>query len=113
MNKAGRAFTSVTFFPKYQPKYRDDNLERKELQKQVPVSWTLTKNVLDYLKTAFDFENKEITQHLDLFKCAENRIDDFIGFMSKLKARANRAKNPKGYLINSIKKELGAQMIRF
>jgi len=105
MNKTGRAFTSVTLYPKYQPQFRDSDLEKRELQKQLSPTWDLPKNVLDYLKTGFEFEVKEIKQNMELFKIANNELD-FINFMSLVKPRANRAKNPKGYLINAIKKEL-------
>jgi len=60
------------------------------------------------LKNGFDFTQKEIKQNIDLLKQAQSEIDNFINFMSQVKPRANRAKNPKGYLINSIKKELKA-----
>lgn len=33
MNKTGRAFTSITFYPKFQPQFRDELLEKKSLQK--------------------------------------------------------------------------------
>jgi len=105
MNKIGRAFTSVTLYPKYQPQFRDSDLEKRELQKQLSPTWDLPKNVLDYLKTGFDFGAKEIKQNMELFKIANKELD-FINFMSLVKPRANRAKNPKGYLINAIKKEL-------
>lgn len=105
MNKTGRAFTSVTFYPIYQPQFRDSDLEKRELQKQLSPSWELPKNVLNYLKSNFDFDTKEIKQNVDLFALANSKID-FIQFMANVKARANRAKNPKGYLINSLKKEL-------
>jgi len=106
MNKTGRSFTSVTLYPKYQPQFRDSELEKKDLQKQVSPAWDLSKNTLDYLKNGFDFTQKEIKQNIDLLKQAQSEIDNFINFMSQVKPRANRAKNPKGYLINSIKKEL-------
>jgi len=105
MNKTGRSFTSVTFFPKYQPQFRDSELEKKELQKQVSPAWELSKNVLDYLKNNFEFDTKEIKQNIDLLKKANETLD-FIIFLSQIKPRANRAKNPKGYVINAIKKEL-------
>lgn len=105
MNKTGRSFTSVTFFPKYQPQFRDSELEKRELQKQVSPTWELSKNSLDYLKNGFDFTPKEIKQNIDLFKQAQAELD-FINFLSQVKPRANRAKNPKGYLINAIKTEL-------
>lgn len=106
MNKTGRSFTSVTFYPIYQPQFRDSDLEKKDLQKQVSPAWDLPKNTLDYLKNGFYFSTKEIKQNIDLLKLAQNRIDNFIHFLSQVKPRANRANNPKGYLINSIKKEL-------
>jgi len=105
MNKTGRSFTSVTFFPKYQPQFRDSELEKKELQKQVSPAWELSKNVLDYLKNNFEFDTKEIKQNIDLLKKANETLD-FIIFLSQIKPRANRAKNPKGYVINAIKTEL-------
>jgi len=106
MNKTGRAFTSVTLYPKYQPQFRDSELEKKDLQKQTSLAWDLSKNTLDYLKNGFAFTTKEIKQNIDLLKQAENNMESFINFLSQVKPRANRAKNPKGYLINSIKKEL-------
>lgn len=105
MNKTGRSFTSVTFFPKHQPQFRDSELEKRELQKQISPSWDLSKNILDYLKNNFGFDTKEIKQNIDLFKFAHSELD-LIQFMANIKPRANRAKNPKGYLINSLKKEL-------
>lgn len=105
MNKIGRSFTSVTFYPKFQPQFRDTDLEKKDLQKQISPSWELPKNVLDYLKHNFEFDTKEIKQNIDLFALAQSELD-LIQFMANVKARANRAKNPKGYLINALKKEL-------
>lgn len=106
INKTGRKYTSITLFPVYQPEHRDSDLERKDLQKQISPSWDLSKNALDYLRNGFLFTPAEIKQNMDLFKKAQSEIRDFIYFMSQVKPRANRAKNPKGYLINSIKKEL-------
>lgn len=105
MNKTGRAFTSVTFYPIYQPQFRDSDLEKRELQKQLSPSWELPKNVLNYLKSNFEFDTKEIKQNIDLFALVNSKID-FIQFMANVKARANRAENPKGYLINALKKEI-------
>ena len=106
INKTGRKITSLTLYPVYQSKYRDSDLEKKDLQKQISPSWDLSKNTVDYLKHGFEFTTMEIKQNIDLLKTAQNKLDNFIYFMSQVKPRANRAKNPKGYLINSIKKEL-------
>lgn len=103
--KTGKKITALKFYPVYNPKHRDSELEATALKKRISPSWDLTRNAIDYLKTSFGFETKEIKQHIDLFKDAQNKID-FIQFMSKVKPKANRANNPKGYLINAIKKEL-------
>ncbi len=104
-NKTGRKFTSITFFPSYKSEYRDSDLEKRNLQKQVAVSWFLANNEKDYLVHNFDFTSAEIKQHLDLFKQASNSLN-LIDFLSKVKPRANRAKNPKGYVIASLKSQL-------
>jgi len=106
MNKKGRSFYSITFYPEHQPKFRDSELEKKDLQKQVSPAWDLPKNTLDYLKNGFEFTTKEIKQNIDLLKQAQSEIENFINFLSQIKPKSNRADNPKGYLINSIKKEL-------
>lgn len=105
MNKTGRAFTSVTLYPKYQPQFRDSELDKKDLQKQISPAWDLPKNVIDYLKNNFEIDTKGIKQNIELLKLANEKID-LIQFMANVKPRANRAKNPIGYLINAIKKEL-------
>jgi plasmid replication initiation protein len=108
MNRTGKKITSFTFLPVYRAENRDSDLARRDLQKQVQPSWDLEKNVLECLKTAFLFSSAEIKQNMDLFKRAQFEMDDFMAFMSQVKPRANRADNPKGYLINAIRKELGA-----
>lgn len=104
--KEGRKYKSIRLFPVYQPENRDSDLEKKDLQKRVSLSWELEKNVSDYLKHGFNFTTAEIKQNIDLFKKAQKELKNFILFMSQVKPRANRANNPKGYLINAIKKEL-------
>jgi len=59
MNKTGRSFTSVTLYPKFQPQFRDELLETKNLQKQISLSWDLPKNVVDYLKHNFEFTTEQ------------------------------------------------------
>lgn len=104
--KPSRKIIGFTFFPVYNPQHRDDNLETAELRKKVSPAWDLSRPVLQYLKHQFEFTSAEVKTHVELFKNAQSGIDDFMLFLSKVKARANRAKNPKGYLINAIRKEL-------
>lgn len=103
MNKVGRKFTSVTFFPKQQPKFRDDSLEKHELHKQVSLSWDLPKEITDYLIHNFEFTKDGIKNNLDLFKKAHEQID-IIGFLAALKGKVRTSKNPQGYVIGALKK---------
>jgi len=105
MNKTGRKFTSVTFYPKFQPQFRDTDLEKHELQKQVSLSWDLPKEVTDYLIHNFEFTKDGIKNNLDLFKLAHEQID-IIGFLASLKGKIRSSSNPQGYIIGAIKKQL-------
>lgn len=103
MNKTGRKFTSVTFYPKQQPKFRDTDLEKHELQKQVSLSWDLPKEITDYLIHNFEFTKDGIKNNIDLFKQAHEQID-IIGFLAALKGKVRASKNPQGYIIGALKK---------
>lgn len=103
--KTGRAFTSITFYPKYQPKYRDINLEQKSLQKQVSLSWDLPKNIVDYLKHNFEFTTDGIKNNIDLFKDAHTQLD-LIQFLAGIKGKVRDSGNPQGYVIGAIRKQI-------
>lgn len=105
MNKTGRKYTSVTFYPKYQPQHRDIGLERKSLQKQVSLSWDLPKNIVDYLKHNFEFTTDGIKNNIDLFKNAHEQLD-LIQFLASIKGKVRESNNPQGYVIGSLKKQL-------
>jgi len=89
MNKTGRKFTSVTFYPKYQPQFRDDNLEKHELRKQISLSWDLPKEVTDYLIHNFDFTKDGIKNNLNIFKQAYEELD-LISFLAAIKGKIRR-----------------------
>lgn len=105
INKQGRKFHSITFHPYKIPANKDFDLEKSDLQKQLSPRWILSSQVLKYLETEYGFKNKEITQWYDLFKEAQQKLDLMI-FLSEKKRYALSAKNPKGYLISCLKKEL-------
>lgn len=105
MNKTGRAFTSVTFFPKYQAQFRDIDLESKDLKKQITLSWDLPKEIIDYLKHNYKFTNDGIKNNIDLLKKANGELD-LIQFLASIKGRVRESNNPQGYVIGAIKKML-------
>jgi len=103
--KTGRKITAIKFYPVYIPKNRDMSVEENKLKKQTSPSWSLDKMTIDYLKQNYYFDSKEINSNIDLFKLAEKELD-FMLFLSKMKRICEEKNNPKGYLINSIKKQL-------
>jgi hypothetical protein len=104
--KHGRKIAGWMFTPVYQPQFRDPQLERKELQKQVNLSWDLPREVRVYLHDDYLFSDEEIKRNIDVFKAMHARGSLLEWLAGGVKARALRAKNPKGYLINAIKKEI-------
>ena len=70
--------------------------------------WELSPIVIQYLKQNFLFETKEINSHTELLKVAEKELDLML-FLSSLKVKAHEKRNPKGYVINAIKKQLEQQ----
>lgn len=105
MNKTGRRYTSVTFYPKYQPQYREIELERKNLQKQVSLLWDLPKNIVDYLKHNFEFTTDGIKNNIDVFKSAHEQLD-LIQFLASIKGKVRASNNPQGYIIGAIRKQI-------
>lgn len=104
-NKQGRAFYSVTLCPKFQPQFRDEELEKHNLQKQVSLSWDLPRNVVDYLKHNFEFTTDGIKNNIDLFKKAHSEID-LIQFLASIKGKVRESNNPQGYVIGSLRKQM-------
>ena len=81
-------------------------MEKHDLQKQISLSWSLSSEVRNYLKNSIGYSDKEIKNNLDLFISAQNILPDLMGELALLKGKARDKKNPKGYIINSIKGKL-------
>jgi plasmid replication initiation protein len=106
--KTGRKITSIKFYPVEIPQNKDEELEKYALQKQISPSLMFNDKMnWQYLREHYNFSMPELQNNIDLFKRAEKEIPDFLRFMSEVKAKANRASNPKGYLINALRKKLG------
>lgn len=108
INKQGRKFHSITFYPRYIQKNRDENLETKELHKKMALSWIIDRNTKDYLQTNFGYTSAELKQNIDVLERA-SKLFSIIDFCAKIKPKALRANNPKGYVINALKKEIEQQ----
>lgn len=102
--KLGRKITSIKFYPCEIAKNRDVSLEKKQLEKQVSLSWDIDKTTVDYLEQVFGFTADEIKRNLDLFKLANSKLD-LLSELSKIKRKALDAnKGPKPYVIGTLKR---------
>ena len=104
--KTGKRITSIRFWPVFIAKNMNENAETKRLQNQVDLHFKFDRGAIQYLKEQYMFSEVEIKNNIELLRAAYKIIPDFILWLSEVKAKANRAGNPKGYLINALKKQL-------
>lgn len=105
--KLGRKITAIKFYPVYQPKNRDMSIEAKRLQKSTSLKWDLDRLTINYLIENYVFTEEEIQNNRELFvKAQVSEGFDLLYFLSAQKRNAETKKNPKGWIINAIKKQL-------
>lgn len=105
INKQGKKFHSITFYPVKIQENQDPYLEKQKVLKEVSLHWSLDRGAINYLKEVFFFDTKELKQHQELLENAYKMMD-LIGFLAEKKRYILEAKNPKGYLISCLKKEV-------
>lgn len=105
-NYKGKKTHSITFYPIYNPKNRDPQLEAKELKSKVSLSWDLDRMIISYLMESFGFSEAEIKNNINLLKVAQKDLD-LMYELSLLKVKAMEAKtSPQAYVIGVLKRKL-------
>jgi len=104
--KSGRKINAIKFYPVKIPGNVNEEFETEQMQKQISPAWAIERHILNYLKEHYMFSTPEIKNNIAIFEQAQKEIPDFLMFLSELRAKANRAGNPKGYLINAMKKKM-------
>jgi plasmid replication initiation protein len=104
--KKGRRISSIKFYPVRIAANMDEEFETERLKKQLSPSWKIERHILNYLKEHYMMSTPEIKNNVDLFERAQKEIPDLLMFLSEVKVKANRANNPKGYLINALRKQM-------
>ena len=110
--KSGKRITSIRFYPIQIPQNVDEEFEAQRLRKILSPSFMIEKQNLQYLKEHYKFSTPEIRNNIDLFERAQKEIPDLLMFLSEVKAKANRAGNPKGYLINALRRRLKIKVVK-
>lgn len=91
------------FYPKYLPNNRDSELEQHRLLSQISLA-SIPDEALHYLRD-FGFTEDEIRRNKPTLLAA-CELFDLTEFLCQVSGRARQAKNPKGYIVNAIKKAI-------
>lgn len=103
--KEGKKVAKITLIPKHQIDKENEEVYSAELRAKISASHLLDDELYNYLRQALNFEIEEINKNKVAFLEGQTYIPDFIGFLADLRGNARTAKNPKGYIINAIKKQ--------
>ena len=105
--KEGKRFTKIMFTPVHNPKNEDLSVEENELIRQISVSRLIENNLKNYLIHTCGFSIQEIKNNVPtLKKFSELYSVQTEGKIREIWARARDKRNPKSYLIGSIKCEI-------
>ena len=103
--KEGRKVVGFKFFPTFNPEKQDPNLFQVEMRSKLSASAQIGQEAYSYLRYSFEFKAEEISKNKKTIIEGEQKIPDFIGFLSSLVGPSRTAKNRIGYVINAIKKK--------
>ena len=103
--KEGRKVVAFKFFPTFNSEKQDPELYEREKRSKLTARAQISKEALDYLRYSFEFKAAEINKNKKTIIEGEQKIPDFIGFLSSLVGPSRTAKNRIGYVINAIKKK--------
>lgn len=104
--KGGKKIQTLTFYPYKIEGNRDEVLEKRELQSKLSIRWEIDRIYVHYLKQNYLFTNAEIRRNMELFKKAGFEMTNLLDFLERKRRDSQKAKNPKGWIINAIKSEL-------
>jgi plasmid replication initiation protein len=107
LNKAGRKIISITLYPVYKAGNRDVRIEAHKMRKSTSLSWIMDNLTRNYLMQEYFFTEMEIKNNIELFELAcTHKEFDLLYFLSQNKRNASAKKNPKGWIIGALKKQL-------
>lgn len=105
--KEGKKFTKIMFTPVHNTRNEDTSTEEHELIRQISISRLIENNLKNYLLQTCGFSVQEIKNNIPtLKKFSELYKQDTDGKIREIWARARDKRNPKSYLIGSIKCEI-------
>lgn len=108
INKKGRKFNSITFYPVKISKNIDDDVRFNHVVKELSIQYAIPKNVVDYMMNNFGVTEKEMKQHYKLFKEA-NKSLDLLGLLAEKKRYIADARSPMGYIVSMLRERINVE----
>ena len=111
MLKTGRKETHVLFTPYKIPKNQPEDIEQKELNKQVSPYWTISKELIDILLDHFDYDRQTIKNHKKLLELATQHLDFIAVLRNNYKFIMESVEVKPAFIYSLFKKKLAEKGI--
>ena len=109
--KKSRKITGFKFTPKFIEANQPKDIKEKDASRDVSLRWDLSRTIMDCLMNDYGFSKRELNNNKLLFQNAVKHLP-FLDFLKDVLPRTRQKRNPKGYLISSIKSELDDILIQ-
>lgn len=106
-NPNKKEITAIKFTPIHQPRNADQEAEKQAVISRLN-GWFLPDDIKGILQHDFGFSYTEYNHNRVIFDAAM-KAGDLADFLQQIKPKALRAKNPRGYLVNALRKHLREQ----
>ena len=105
INKEGKKYKSITFYPVNIPKNQDPDIIKFNALKQQSLRWSISKEIENYIKDNFGITTKELELHKELLEIANKQLD-LLGLLTEKKRYISDAKSPMGYIVAMLRERV-------
>ena len=105
INKDGRKYKSITFYPVKITKNQDPNIIKSNALKKISLRWSISKEIESYIKENFGITTKELDSHKELLEKANEQLD-LLGLLTEKKRYISDAKSPMGYIVAMLRERV-------
>ena len=105
INKKGRKFQSITFYPVEIGKNKDEDIRLSNSLKELSIRYAIPKEIENYIKDNFGVTQKELKLHHILLKAANEQLD-LLGLLVEKKRYILDAKSPMGYIVAMLRERV-------
>ena len=108
INKEGRKYKSITFYPIKIAKNIDDDVRLNSVIKGLSIRYAIPKEVEEYMMNNFGITTKELKQHYKLLESA-NKSLDLLGLLTEKKRYIADARSPMGYIVAMLRERISIE----